>query len=175
MLFISTNYRREENLRLHFLIDSGMTQHMTPHREILQDIAASSRQIVTMGNHKMNAIGEGNTIITNDNLQLTNVLLAPGLQDSLLSIAAVNNYGYDVTFDHNGEVNIKDRNKVIAKGYCKGNLFYLQLSSDEFMRDKTSRAVDFESSYVLTVDVPPTHDYKLWHLRLGHLGTDKLL
>ena len=88
---------KREYPQLHFLIDSGTTQHMTPHREILQDIVASSKQISTAGNHVMDAIGEGNTIIMDD-LQLMNVLLAPELQDSLISIAAINDHRYDVTF-----------------------------------------------------------------------------
>ena len=85
---------------------------------------------MTAGNHTLNAIREGNTIIMDD-LQLTNVLLAPELQDSLLSIAAVNNHGYDVTFTRNGVVTIKNGNEIIAKGYREGNLYYLQLHSQE--------------------------------------------
>jgi hypothetical protein len=99
MLYTSTDddMTKREYPQLYFLIDSRTTQYMTPHREILQDIVASSKQISTVGNHVMDAIGEGNTIIMDD-LQLMNVLLVPELQDSLISIAAINDHGYDVMF-----------------------------------------------------------------------------
>ena len=69
----------------------------------------------------MDAIGEGNSIIMND-LQLTNILLVPELQDSLLSIAAINDKRYDVIFNCNGIVTIKDDNEIIAERYHEGNL-----------------------------------------------------
>jgi len=104
------------NPKLRFLIDSGTMQHMTPYEEILQDITASSKQILTAGNHTLDAIGEGDTIIMND-LQLMNVLLAPDLHDSLLSVVTMNDHGYDITFNHDGVVSIRDKNDIIAEGY----------------------------------------------------------
>src|SRR5271170_7078576 len=111
----------EKHPKLCFLMDSGTTQHMTPHKEIIQDFTVSSKQIATAGKHILHAIGEGNMIIM-DKLQLTNVLLAPDLQDSLLSIAAINDHGYNVTFNHNRVVTIQDRNTIIAEGYHERNL-----------------------------------------------------
>ena len=87
-------------------------------------MTATSKQIITVGNHTLNAIGEGNTIIMDD-LQLMNILLAPELQDSLLLIVAINNHGYDVTFTYNRVVTIKNGNEIIVEEYCKGNLYYL--------------------------------------------------
>ena len=176
-MFASTNARDHSKLR--FLIDSGTTQHMTPHREILQDIVATSKQISTACNHVTDAVGEGNTIVM-DELQLTNVLLAPELQESLLSVAAVNDHGYDVTFKHNGEVVIADGNETIAEGYREGNLYYLQLQSmSSVEEDDISIAAnipsDFESSCVFRTNVEPMSDYQIWHLRLGHLSASSLL
>ena len=119
-----TTYTMEEDYsKLHFLIDSRTTQHMTPYRDILQEITPSSKQISAACNHILDAIGEGNTIVM-DNLWLTNVLLAPDLQDSLLSITAINNHRCDILFSCGGIVTIKDMNKTIAQGYWEGNLYY---------------------------------------------------
>ena len=138
----------EDNSKLHFLIDSGTTQHMTLYKEILQEITPFSKQISATGNHILNAIGEGDIIIM-DSLWLTNVLLAPDLQDSLLSIAAINNHGYDIIFTCDGVVTIKDVNKTIAQGYWEGNLYYLQLHSQTPIEDNTKSIPNlmFKSCY----------------------------
>jgi hypothetical protein len=175
-MHVSTNSTTQRNHpKLRFLIDSGTTQHMTPHKEILENITASSKQILTAGNYMLNATGEGDTIVMND-LRLTNVLLAPELQDSLLSIAAINDHGYTVTFNCDGVVIIKDGNVTIAEGYREGNLYYLQLQSQTSLEEENTRMESqLESSYTLNIDNMPMSDYKLWHLRLGHLGTQSLL
>ena len=175
-MFTSTNDNRikEDYPELRFLIDSGTTQHMTPHRELLQDFVATSKQITTAGNHVMDAIGEGNTIIMND-LQLTNVLLAPELQDSLLSIAAINDHEYDVTFNRNGRVTITDDNGTIAEGYHEGNLYYLQLHTKTPINVRGKSTSECKSDYACMTNVGLMSDYQLWHLRLGHLGTNSLL
>jgi transposase InsO family protein len=174
-LHTSSDYTPEDgHSKLRFLIDSGTTQHMTPHRELLQDMTASSKRITTAGNHILDAVGEGNTIVMND-LQLTNVLYAPKLHDSLLSIAAVNDHGYDVTFSRNGVVAIRDGDDIIAEGYREGNLYYLQLQSQTPLTENPEMESSFESSYTLRTDTVPMSDYELWHLRLGHLGAKNLL
>jgi len=174
-MHVKMNTSTEMNhLKLHFLIDSGTMQHMTPHEEILQNITASSKQILTAGNYLLNATGEGNMIIMND-LQLTNVLLAPDLQDSLLSITAVNDHGYDITFNCDGVVTIRDGNETIAEGYHEGNLYYLQLQSQTSLGESPRMESQFELSYTLKTDNMPMSNHQLWHLHLGHLGTHSLL
>src|SRR3979411_1893012 len=105
-------------------------------------------------------------MILMDNLQLTNVLLAPDLHDSLLSIAAINDHGYDVTFNHNGVVTIQDGNTIIAEGYHKGNLYYLQLGSGTPIEDR-SITTDDPIGHTLKANVSPMSNYQLWHMHLG--------
>src|SRR4030081_1940499 len=136
MLTDHSTTTENNNLKLHFLIYSGTMQHMTPYEEILQNITASSKQILTAGNHTLDAIGEGDMIIMND-LQLTNVLLAPDLHDSLLSVMTINDHGYDITFNHDGVVSIRDKNDIIAEGYREGNLYYLQLQSQTSLEESS--------------------------------------
>ena len=132
-------------------------QHMTPYREITQHFTATSKQIATAGNHILRATGEGNTIVM-DQLQLTNILLTPDLQDSLFSIAAVNDHGYDITFNHNGVVTILDGNTIIAEGYREGNLYYLQLSSQTPIEDSLT---DEHIGHTLKANTLPMSNYQL--------------
>ena len=163
-LFTSTSCTMEkDHPKLRFLIDSGMTQHMTLYEQILQEITPTSKQISAAGNHILNAIGEGDTIVM-DNLQLTNILLAPELQDSLLSIAAINDHGCDVTFHQDGVVSIKDIDKEIAKCYRERNLYYLQLHSQMPIDHTQNESKSTFDSYTFTTNGLPMDPYQLWHL-----------
>ena len=97
---------------LRFVIDSGAMQHMTPNREIFEDLKPTSRKIKAAGNSILNAQGEGDLTVVIEgnnrtvNTTLTDVLYAPDLTESLLSVSAVNDHRYDVLFKHDRYVYI---------------------------------------------------------------------
>ena len=75
-----------------------------------------------------------------------------------------------------GIVTIMDDDMTIAEGYREGNLYYLQLHTTTPIHIFEGKSgLDFESSHALKADVESMSDYKLWHLYLGHLGTNNLL
>ena len=87
---------------------------MTPNKELFKDLKSTSRKIKAAGNSILNAEGKGDLAILLEgnhgitNATLTDVLYAPALTESLFSVSAVNDHGYDVLFKYDGHVLIQD-------------------------------------------------------------------
>ena len=171
--FFTTVTERDDNEKLKFVLDSGSTLHMTPHRELLLDIKPSIRQIKAAGDSVLNIEAEGKIVTKlEDNNYFTqatveNVLYTPKLRESLLSIAAINDHGYDVTFKRNGYVWITDiQDSIVAEGHREGNLYYLDI--------RVNKDNDIVTEYTFKANEEQLSTYMLWHLKIGHLGIQNM-
>ena len=102
------------------LYDSGATQHMTPYRHLLSNYTAISPKSINAANkHTFQAIGCGDLKISvpmdNEKASITlkNVLFAPDIGMTLISIGLVDRAGYSATFG-NGVCTIRDKTKRIV-------------------------------------------------------------
>src|SRR5579871_2837884 len=145
---------------------------MTPYKELLMDMRPSNKQIRAAGNSVLSVEAEGNIIIElkskmfSTNATVENVMYIPKLRKSLLSIACINDHGFDVTFKRNRHVWIQNEfGHIIAEGHREGNLFYM---------DMRVHKEDIVTEYTFKVDAETLSTYMLWYLRMGHLGIQNL-
>ena len=146
------------------LIDSGATDHMTPHKSNLDpnSIYEDSRNVLLADSTSIKSTVRGTVRIEahgfTDSLELRETLHVPGLRKDLVSIAKCNDHGVDVLFKHTGDVIFTRNDREIAKGARRNNAFYLQgrLLSESLWMDPE----------VCHVEVGPA----LAHARLGHAG-----
>src|SRR5579871_3594052 len=121
-----------------FVIDSGATQHMTPKKELFENLKPISKEIKATGNSVLNIEGQGDFAIIlkksnrRTNTILTDVLYAPDLTKSLFSVSKVNDHGYDILFKYDGHVFIQDQaSTIITEGQREGRLYYLSTKRDQ--------------------------------------------
>jgi hypothetical protein len=84
------------------LIDSGASRNMTRYRDNLTDLVEKETNLHVLGdNAKYNVKGVGTSTFQLDSdipLQLNEVLYVPGMKRNLVSIFALEDKGYKVTF-----------------------------------------------------------------------------
>jgi hypothetical protein len=142
-----------------WLIDSGASRHMTGYREHLTDLVEKeSRLHVVLGdNARYTVKGVGSSSFQLDSdipLQLSEVLYVPGMKRNLVSVSALEDKGYKVTFSEG---------KVLA------------WHKNSHMDSARVIGVRENSLYRLTVRPVQAllHDTislsELWHRRLAHL------
>ena len=149
---------------VHWIVDSGATQHMTYQKNCLYDYVDFKKPcIVNLGDDRtISAYGKGSYNILADingrtqNISLREVLYLPELGKNLLSIRAMTRLGASVEFQGD-ECLISRNGKLLAKGEICGKLFVLKTIGDEQVNvaKKTSQG-------------------ELWHCRFGHLGYDNI-
>src|SRR5579871_3867505 len=145
---------------------------ITPYKELLMDMRPSNKQIRVAGNSVLSVEAEGNIVIElrskifSTNAIVENIIYTPKLRESLLSIACINDHGFDVTFKRDGHIWIQNEfGHIIAEGYRERNLFYI---------DMRVHKEDIVTEYTFKVDAETLSTYILWHLRMGHLGIQNL-
>jgi len=141
-----------------WLLDSGASSHMTGSRENVIDIQPSNETVSGLGNFTLVATGKGRLVgyVGNLKIDLSDVLVIPGLERNLISEGALYEQGY----------------QVVSK------------DGDKFVSDGTHRALIHRSNnvYPLTVMVQPSQiglatkvlDYTLVHNRYGHPSDERL-
>ena len=165
------------------IVDSGATSHM------FNDARLFVSKSETEGVKKV-ALGDSHTIdiafqgdvklqlptgtgkITN--ARLKGVLYTPSMSKNLFSVTSCTREGNSVHFYPSGNCLIQGPNQqVLATARLKKNLWVLDIQ-------KSKRAVYIEendpgnsSGYVFAAD--EMESARLWHLRLGHIGEDRLL
>ncbi|XP_017621494.1 uncharacterized protein LOC108465629 [Gossypium arboreum] len=137
-----------------WLIDNGCTNHMTPDISIFKTIDRSFKTKVKVGNgHFIKAEGKGDVLISTPtgNKLVSNVLLVPEIDRSLLSIAQLLEKGYTVVFKGN-ECQIND-----PTGF---KLMSVAMTDKSFVMDWNK---GLHTAYTASLD-----ESKLWHQRLDH-------
>ena len=127
--------------------------------------------------HPLKGIGKGSIkmAITNSSgvvnkIKLKNVLFVPELSYNLFSVASAVKSGKYVNF-YQDECQVIDEDlKVLFTGNKKGNLFYLNLTS----QTESIPEIEDKTEEVNIVNEEMKSKEDVWHQRYGHLGVDNL-
>jgi hypothetical protein len=142
-----------------WLIDSGASRHMTRYRDHLTDLVEKETNLhVVLGDNARYIVkGVGTSTFQLDSdlpLQLSEILYVPGMKRNLVSISALEDKGYKVTFLEG---------KVLA------------WHKDSHMNSARVIGVRENNLYMLTIRLVQAllHDTislsELWHRRLAHI------
>ena len=143
-----------------FVLDTGASRHMTPHRRYLSNPRAPPPDLtVTYGNGaqaKPAAVGDVHIRLeTGATATITDVLYMPGAAENLFSVSYAAAKGSTFSFGATG-CTIRNGDTAIATGApTDSNIYYLE-----------GRLVRTLEAYAARSSQPP----ELWHRRFGHLG-----
>lgn len=146
-----------------WIIDSGATSHMTPHKEWLSDYNEYEiPKDIAMGTGKLAAAyGEGILKFRSGKFEgkLVSVLWVPQLQENLFSLGRTLSLGYDIKFDHSiKEVQFYYEGKLMLVGHnAEKNLFTIKLKPIAEQQAEPEKAL-------LGASIDE------WHKRFAHAG-----
>jgi len=157
VLCVTTN---ENNCAVEWVLDSGCTFHMCPHRDWFSSYEPPNSGVVLIGNDaQCNVVGVRTIQIkTHDGVvrTLTNVRHVLNLKRNLISLGTLESNGCKY-FVEGGVLKVSKGALVLMKGTRRGSLYILQGST--------------VTSSVVVTSVPSNVDLtKLWHARLGHMS-----
>ncbi|GMF38419.1 unnamed protein product [Phytophthora fragariaefolia] len=146
-----------------WLIDSGATAHMTPHRNDLFEYKDldSNIEVTIADGKKIRVVGTGSVRLTGidgKRIKVIDVLYIPGLDRQLLSVSRPAESGMSVEFQKKS-CTIWNKSKAIASGKKVGKAYVLDYEKDM-------------AHYVEYAGVDS--EWELWHARMGHLNKDAL-
>ena len=139
-----------------WIIDSGASFHVTPHREWFSSYAVTHGTVKLGDSYKLDIQGIGDVKLAMSNgmeFVLHNVRHVPQITKSLISAGQLDDLGYTTVLG-NGSWLIKQQNLVIMRGRKHGTLYSMFVSH-----------VNKDSIYI--AELPSTG---LWHGRLGHMS-----
>ena len=151
-------------------IDSGVSFHMTGDKELFSDLEEKDLQMhIEMGDDGWyNATGIGTIAFERESgnpFLSKNVMHVPGLKKNLVSVAMLEDKGYDVVFSE-GKSFLQHKTTGQTKniGVKIKNIYKLEVDGSDEMVDKVEEVVSRDEG-------------ELWHMRLGHLhhGALKIL
>jgi len=154
-----------------WLIDSGASYHMTPHREWFSEYEKYDGGDVFLGDNSVaKIIGRGKVkLLLKDGRvkTLPGVLHIPKLARNLISVSKMDDAGVKTLFEKNTCKMVRE-SLVLMRGVRIGTLY--KLLGSTFKNGCNSTIVSEgknEEDRVLTVSSEKT---SLWHRRLGHIG-----
>ncbi|CAM8886686.1 unnamed protein product [Rhodiola kirilowii] len=143
-----------------WVIDSGATDHITPHAHLLSNLVSLKDPYnVLMPNGKRVLVTHTGTCSIPESIKLSGVLLVPNIRFNLISVAKlVGDSQLKVEFTENGCA-IQDPVKLTLQGtgiLTEGLYHFKPVAPKCFSVGKSSQLT------------------KLWHLRLGHVPFNKI-
>jgi transposase InsO family protein len=149
-----------------WIIDSGATQHMTPHRQAFLTYQSISNRKVYLGdNGVVDAIGIGCIVVEVEvkgqlrTIHIQDVLHVPKLHANLLSVSKLVSQDLKVQFNNKGCILGAPNGGTIVTASREGNLYQLKF-----------KVVNGTSMACLAQGPLHQHSLELWHKRLGHLN-----
>jgi len=138
--------------------------HVQRQKIIRQHKATPPSSIRTAGKSVMTAYGSGRVNLnvlswgTTSQVVLSNVLYTPGLRNNLISVSAIINHGYSVTFGKEyADVSRRDGSTVLTT--ARKNRMYVV------------RTIPLQSAIIANNSITKL---KIWHERYGHLNFNDL-
>ena len=112
-----------------WVIDSGASRHMTYNKAIFTNMRPYRTTIRVANGQQLFSAGVGiiSTNIDGEDIRMSDVLYVPELDVNLLSIAALNRKGLNVSFTQRG-VEILREGTLVATGILRGRAYYLRTS-----------------------------------------------
>lgn len=153
-MFLTNDTRKSD-----WYIDSGASQHMTPHSaQLTHTKPASVSEIVAANNNRLSvtAMGRMSIQINGETVSVNEVLCVPKLSANLLSVAQLVRNGNKVVFDKDGCSIYNSDGNVIVKVMPKGGVYKLSTDSSCMLASYNSNCA------------------MVWHRRLGHLNYDDM-
>ena len=146
--------------RSRWMVDSGATHHITPHRSDFISWTPAAG-VVSLGGHaEISQIGTGTVAIRPSGgdkiVHLHNVMHVPDAGARYFSVSALMQKGGQITFKDNILI-ISIRGHKIAQGYQEGNLFW----------------IDTSITAIHAIGNAPT-PLAIWHQRMGHMSFNAL-
>lgn len=155
--FGAMNPLQDKSSQNEWFVDSGATNHMTPHAALLKQIKKSDISKINVANNEMLQV-EGTGIAEIEHgghtIEVKNVLLVPNLTGNLLSVSEMVKNKNTVIFDNQGCTVFDADNEIVAKAKENNGIYAIQNKS---------------ASCFLTNDNTKCEIVK-WHRRLGHLN-----
>ncbi|KAG8377191.1 hypothetical protein BUALT_Bualt08G0002500 [Buddleja alternifolia] len=140
-----------------WIIDSGASYHITPHRDMFTSYTSGNFGRVRMANHGVTeVIGMGNINLETDTacrLILRDVRHIPDIRLNIISNGKLDDDGYVSNFGE-GKWKLTKGSLITAKGKKKNSLYLMQA---KLSNGEVNAAVNNSS-------------IELWHKRLGHLS-----
>ncbi|KAG8370951.1 hypothetical protein BUALT_Bualt13G0036600 [Buddleja alternifolia] len=140
-----------------WIIDSGASYHITPHRDMFTSYTSGNFGRVRMANHGVTeVIGMGNINLETDTgcrLILRDVRHIPDIRLNIISTGKLDDDGYVSNFGE-GKWKLTKGSLITAKGKKKNSLYLMQA---KLSNGEVNAAVNNSS-------------IELWHKRLGHLS-----
>jgi hypothetical protein len=156
----------------HWILDSGASEHFSPHRHILIDYKTLNEPVdVNTAKGKLHGIGTGSVHLTVEGqdgltpIVLTEVLHVPGMDSNLVSSNVLLGKGLEISMHPVRGINVLLGDYIVAKTVPHGKLWRLKTVGGE--HDKFA---------LKTVGpkpkdpVPKPLSYNIWHRRFAHLG-----
>ena len=149
-----------------WVLDTGCSFRMTPHRDVFIDLQENASARVRMANNSSSEIkGVGSVRFQNPDgttFLLQDVRYMPDISRNLISMGTLEEKGCEFK-GSNGLLKVVKGCTVFMKGVRHKSLYILQAKA------KTLTAYTGESSSVVSSD-KMIEDTRLWHSRLGDLG-----
>ena len=149
-----------------WIMDSGATKHMTPHRNAFHTYEVIAPRNVHMGDDSVvKTIGMGSIVVEavckgrSRKITIKDALHVPMLQANLLSVSKLISSGSKVQFNKDGCIVRAPHGEVIAMAPRQGNLYQMDFTK--------VYAVDATNLAQASTNRGPL---ELWHRRLGHLN-----
>ena len=158
-----------------WLLDTGATHHMTPHKRWLRDYKQlpTGMRVYLGDNHFLTAIGVGNMCVTlpsGVSVTISNIYHIPGLSRNILSVTTATSTGSSIEFFHLFCIihfKLSSGEFETIKLPQKGRLYPITLS---ISNPHNVIGVSFTHSLHLTKAVSTL----MWHYRFGHINSTTL-
>jgi hypothetical protein len=141
--------------RVHWMMDSGATHHISPHRSDFKDYTPCKGSVCLGDKSTVDQVGAGSVVFTTSlgtPITLSNVLHILQVKTRFLSTHALAQKGAEVSFTQSSFKIVVNQRRV-AEGYLEDNLYWLDASSIGLNAHVKSAA---------TLDT--------WHQRMGHMS-----
>jgi transposase InsO family protein len=149
-----------------WIMDSGATKHMTPHRVAFNTYEVISPRNVHLGDDSVvDAVGVGSIVVDVlvrgqvKKMTIKDVLHVPKLQANLFSVSKFVSSGLKVHFNVDGCTLTAPNGNVLVVAPCEGNLYQVTFTK---VHEADAANIAQSSSKVGATE--------LWHRRLGHLN-----
>ena len=149
-----------------WIMDSGATKHMTPHKEAFATYEVISPRNVHMGDDSIvEAVGMGSIVVEvmvrgqPKRIRIHDALHVPMLKANLLSVSKLVSSGLKVVFNIEGCIVNAPSGEIIARAPREGNLYQMTFTK-VYVAEKANAAQVSSNQGAL----------ELWHRRLGHLN-----
>jgi hypothetical protein len=141
--------------RVHWMMDSGATHHITPHRSDFKDYTPCKGSVRLGDKSTIDQVGVSSVIFTTSlgtPITLSNVLHIPQVKTRFMSTRTLAQKGAEVSFTQSSFKIIVNQHHV-AEGYLEDNLYWL---------DASSIGLNAHVKRAATLDT--------WHQRMGHMS-----